>query len=125
MATKPLVNVKISFNNKTLKQHMAACKKVLRPSGKKKKGDLFLVGSEEDPILVRLMEATEEGDFWVTLSAAKSGVGFVTKFVFVVGSVIPVFFPVPSVDACCANVPHARNVWRWMAVKSSTLNQLI
>ena len=63
--------------------------------------------------------------FWVTLSAAKSGVGFVTKFVFVVGSVIPVFFPVPSVDACCANVPHARNVWRWMAVKSSTLNQLI
>ena len=37
MARKPFVDVKISFNNKTLKQHMAACKKVLRPSGKKKK----------------------------------------------------------------------------------------
>ena len=42
---------------------------LIKCSGKKKKGDLFLVGSEEDPILVRLMEATEEGDFWVTLSA--------------------------------------------------------
>ena len=37
MARKPFVDVKISFNNKTLKQHMADCKKVLRPSEKKKK----------------------------------------------------------------------------------------
>ena len=41
---------------------------LIKCSGKKRKGDLFLVGNEEEAIEVRLLEATKEGDFWVTLS---------------------------------------------------------
>ncbi len=42
---------------------------LIKCSGKKKEGDLFLVGGEENPVEVRLLEKTEEGDFWVTLSS--------------------------------------------------------
>ncbi len=42
---------------------------LIKCSGKKKTGDLFFVGSEEHPVQVRLLETTEDGDFWVTLSS--------------------------------------------------------
>ena len=43
---------------------------LIKCSGKKKKSDLFIVGSEENPVEVRLVDITEEGDFWVKLSSS-------------------------------------------------------